>query len=61
LPNATRPTVSSRRAAFAPQDDRAEIEGLGVVAVLAVLAVHAWPEALRGGFAGVDIFFVLSG
>jgi len=53
--------VSSRRAAFAPQDDRAEIEGLGVVAVLAVLAVHAWPEALRGGFAGVDIFFVLSG
>ena len=31
------------------------------MAVLAVLAVHAWPEVLRGGFVGVDIFFVLSG
>lgn len=31
------------------------------MAVLAVMAVHAWPEVLRGGFVGVDIFFVLSG
>ena len=31
------------------------------MAVLAVTAVHAWPELLRGGFVGVDIFFVLSG
>ena len=31
------------------------------MAVLAVLAVHAWPELLRGGFVGVDVFFVLSG
>lgn len=31
------------------------------VAVLAVLAFHAFPGALPGGFVGVDIFFVISG
>lgn len=31
------------------------------VAVLAVVVFHAWPTGLSGGFAGVDIFFVISG
>lgn len=31
------------------------------MAVLAVVMHHAWTGALPGGFAGVDIFFVLSG
>jgi len=55
--------VSSHSAALAKATaaHRADIEGLRGVAVLAVVAVHAWPEALRGGFVGVDIFFVLSG
>lgn len=26
-----------------------------------VLIFHAWPDALTGGYIGVDIFFVISG
>jgi peptidoglycan/LPS O-acetylase OafA/YrhL len=37
------------------------LDGLRAVAVLAVVASHCWPQALVGGWVGVDIFFVLSG
>jgi peptidoglycan/LPS O-acetylase OafA/YrhL len=40
---------------------RPDIDGLRAVAVLAVVAFHAFPETVRGGFVGVDIFFVISG
>jgi peptidoglycan/LPS O-acetylase OafA/YrhL len=37
------------------------VDGLRAVAILAVVAFHALPWALPGGFAGVDVFFVISG
>jgi peptidoglycan/LPS O-acetylase OafA/YrhL len=40
---------------------RADVDGLRAVAVVAVIAYHAFPGALRAGFSGVDVFFVISG
>ncbi|MEG1485567.1 MAG: acyltransferase family protein [Bacteroidales bacterium] len=40
---------------------RYDINGLRSLAVLAVVLFHFKPEWLPGGFAGVDVFFVISG
>jgi peptidoglycan/LPS O-acetylase OafA/YrhL len=48
--------IARPRAAF-----RRDIEGLRTVAVLAVVGFHYGISGIKGGFVGVDIFFVVSG
>lgn len=40
---------------------RPDIDGLRAFAIVLVIIFHAYPRFLRGGFIGVDVFFVISG
>ena len=56
----TRP-LSSRAMATSDQGYRADIDGLRALAIIPVVAFHAFPALVPGGFIGVDVFFVISG
>ena len=40
---------------------RPDIDGMRALAILSVVLFHAFPNVVKGGFVGVDIFFVISG
>lgn len=58
--SATPPSATSSVPAYST-DFRYEINALRAFAVLAVLAYHFKLPGISGGFAGVDVFFVISG
>jgi peptidoglycan/LPS O-acetylase OafA/YrhL len=45
----------------APDGFRPDVQGLRALAVSMVLVYHLYPSLVPGGFAGVDVFFVISG
>lgn len=40
---------------------RPDIDGLRAIAIFSVIGYHAFPFWVKGGFIGVDIFFIISG
>ena len=44
-----------------PAHFRQDIQGLRALAILPVVAFHAFPKIVPGGYVGVDLFFVISG
>ena len=40
---------------------RADIDGLRAISVISVIGFHTFPNNVKAGFIGVDIFFVISG
>jgi peptidoglycan/LPS O-acetylase OafA/YrhL len=58
-----RPLPSRSNLGTAPQERafRPDVEGLRAIAIILVVLFHAGLPAMKGGFFGVDVFFVISG
>jgi peptidoglycan/LPS O-acetylase OafA/YrhL len=54
-------SAGTLEAMSADHDFRPEIQGLRAVSVVLVVLFHLWPTYVRGGYVGVDVFFVISG
>src|SRR6185369_11671839 len=54
-------TDQAQASTHTPLEYRPDIDGLRAVAIICVIAFHAFPEIAPGGFVGVDVFFVISG
>ncbi len=57
----TRRPISSQSNGEGRLPYRTDIDGLRALAVLPVIAFHAGIGRFKGGFVGVDVFFVISG
>jgi peptidoglycan/LPS O-acetylase OafA/YrhL len=44
-----------------PDHYRPDIDGLRAIAILMVVGCHVGMPGMTGGFAGVDVFFAISG
>jgi peptidoglycan/LPS O-acetylase OafA/YrhL len=60
-PAATAGAALAAQASRASAGFRADVQGLRALAVAMVVIYHLYPSLLPGGFAGVDVFFVISG
>ena len=60
-PDVAGPEPPPKRLAPPVTGHRGEVQALRAVAVALVIAYHAWPDAVPGGFVGVDVFFAISG
>ena len=54
-------THSTRHSVDLPNRYRPDLDGLRAIAVGLVIGFHTFPSIFPGGFAGVDVFFVISG
>lgn len=61
MPTTTHAAPAAPSTTHQPKGFRPDVEGLRAIAVGTVLWFHAGLSGLTGGFAGVDIFFVISG